>query len=550
MLRITTFGYAFVFLAVAFFTLFFKIGGLPLTGPDEPRYARVTEEMRDAGTWTTPILQGRPWLEKPPLYYWLARPFYSIFEATEVAARAGTALCAMVAAFAIFWAGNAIWTPLAGKTGALILMTTLGLAGFGRSATTDMGFTCFLTIALAIMAVAVERDIGKKVFAAYIFLGIAILGKGPVAGVLVAGVVLLFWLLNERGVAFRRLRPVSGLLIAAVVALPWFLLAYLENGYIFISTFFINHNLARYFTDIHHHSQPFFYYLPVLIALFFPWSGWVIILWPRSVTDCLRRWREWRSGTLFTVCWFSFPIIFFSLSGSKLSGYILPSLPPLAMLLGSRLAEAIQKNREIPRFRAGAWLQLILSLCMAVAAPVFFNKEYGGNLKTGLYISVAVLIPAIFVFIYGQQRNITATVKAVVVQGMILIGAIAFFAFPVLGDYLSTRTVARHATALREIGEPVIFWRFFHHTFQYYMDYQTETRLDSMDDLRSFAEMSPSLLAITREAGMLALEEQPETYVELLSRQGKFYLIRIVFRTDATSMVSQFRAEMENAQTV
>ncbi|MCL2877953.1 MAG: glycosyltransferase family 39 protein, partial [Acidobacteria bacterium] len=474
-MKTNAFHYAGIFLIVAFITLFFRLGGLPLTGPDEPRYARVAEEMRAEGTWVTPILEEKPWLEKPPLYYWIARPFYSIFDSPEIAARAGTAICALVTAAAVYWAGCAIWTPLAGKISALILLTTLGLAGFGRSATTDMPFTCCLTIALAILAVASEKEIGKKVLAAYVFLGLAILGKGPVAVVLVVGAALIFWLLNERGGAIRRWRPLSGLLITAATALPWFWLAFRENGYAFIATFFINHNLARYVTDIHHHAQPFYYYLPVLIALFFPWSGWLPVLAPQSFRNSLRRWREWRSGPLFVACWFLSPIFFFSLSGSKLSGYILPSLPPLALLLGSCLAKAIQGKREIPRLRAVIWMHLFLSFCIAAAAPVFFNKDYGGNWKVGLCISAAVLIPAIIIFFYGKKGNIPAAVKTTVAQGAILVGVVALFAFPVLGDYLSTRTVAQQAITLRESGEQIVFWRFFHHTFQYYTDYQAQT---------------------------------------------------------------------------
>ena len=525
-----TLRYTGLFLIVAFITLFFRLGGLPLTGPDEPRYARIAEEMRDGGTWVTPILEGSPWLEKPPLYYWVTRPFYSVFNSPEIAARAGTALSALVTAVAVYWAGSVIWTPFAGKISALILLTTLGLAGFGRAATTDMPFTCCLAVALAIFAVATEKDIGKKVFAAYIFLGLAVLGKGPVAVVLVTGAALIFWLLDERGGAIRRWRPLPGLLIAAATALPWYWLAFLENGYAFIATFFINHNLARYVTDIHHHVQPFYYYLPVLIALFFPWSGWLLVLTPRSFRDSLRRWREWRSGPLFVACWFFFPIFFFSLSGSKLSGYILPSLPALALILGSRLAEAIEKKSEPFRLRAALWLQLFLSLCMAIAAPVFFHRDYGGNWKVGLCVSVAVLIPAIFAFVYGQKGNSLAALKATVAQGTILIGVIALFAFPVLGDYMSTRTVARQAVALRENSESLVFWRFFHHTFQYYTDYQAQTRLNDFDALRRFAETEPSFLAVTREAGMRELEGNPEVSIKLLSRQGNFLLLRVIYK--------------------
>jgi 4-amino-4-deoxy-L-arabinose transferase-like glycosyltransferase len=518
-------------MVIAFFTLFFRLGALPLTGADEPRYARIAEEMHDRGEWVTPELQGKPWLEKPPLYYWITKPFYSVFSSPEVAARVGSALCGLITALAVYWVGLTLWTPLAGFIGSAMLLTTLGLAGFGRSATTDMPFTCCLTLAMAILVIAVEKDIGWKVLAAYVFLGLAVLGKGPVAGILVAGVALAFWFLNERGGAMRRWRPLLGGLVALAVALPWFWLAFRENGYAFIATFFINHNLARYATDIHHHAQPFYYYLPVLLALVFPWSGWLLTLWPQSLGNSLQRWREWRPADVFVVCWFCLPIFFFSLSGSKLPGYILPSLPPLALLVGARLASAIEGRRAVPRLRAALWLHLILSFGMAVAAPVFFQKDYGGSLVTGLWISAAVLPPAIVAFVCGLKGNCIAAVRASMVQGTLLVAVVAFFAFPVLGDYHSTRTLARQALSARlSEHEPVAMYRFFHHTLQYYTGYLAETQLDDCDALRRFADIHPTFLVVTKETAVRELlrgEGCAGISTQVLHRQGNFFLARV-----------------------
>ena len=163
-----------------------------------------------------------------------------------------------------------MWTRLAGMLGASMLLTSLGFAGFGRSASTDMPFTCFFTLSMAILAVAIEKDLGRKVLWAYVFLGLAVLGKGPVALILAVGIGLCFWFFDEEEATLRRWHLFPGVLITAAVSIPWFWLAFRQNGYAFIATFFINHNLARYITDIHHHSQPFYFYLPVLLALFFP----------------------------------------------------------------------------------------------------------------------------------------------------------------------------------------------------------------------------------------------------------------------------------------
>ena len=516
-----------ILVAISFGSLFFRLGSLPLTGADEPRYARIAQEMHDRGAWITPELEGKPWLEKPPLYYWITSPFYSLFAGPETAARVGPALCALISALAIFWVGSMIWTRLAGMLAASMLLTSLGFAGFGRSASTDMPLTCFFTLSMAILAVSVEKNLGRKVLWAYLFLGIAVLGKGPVALILAIGIGLCFWFFNEGGTGPRQWRLLPGILIAAAISIPWFWLAFRQNGYAFIATFFINHNLARYITDIHHHAQPFYFYLPVLLALFYPWSGWLIMLIGKSPIEELRRWRQWHAGMLFAVCWFLIPIIFFSLSGSKLAGYILPSLPPLALIVGVHISRWVEKGADLPRWRAGIWGQGVLSLLMAIAAPIYFQKAYGGNGQVGLLISVGVLIPAVFAFIYGLKGNCLRAFTATTIQGLATLLAVVLFAFPVLGAYHSTRAIAQEALAVRQAEEPILTYRFFHHTLHYYTGYQVEFKLDDLDSLRQFLKKHPSALAVTRTDGMKEIESCKDISATLLGSQGKFRLLRL-----------------------
>jgi 4-amino-4-deoxy-L-arabinose transferase-like glycosyltransferase len=483
--------------------------------------------MHDRGAWVTPTLEGKPWLEKPPLYYWITSPLYSLLKTPETAARVGPALCAVVTTLTVFWIGSALWSNLAGLIGSLILLTSLGIAGFGRSATTDMPFTCCLTLALAILAIALKKNIGRKALIAYVFLGLAMLGKGPVAIILAIGIGLMFWFVETRGGALRRWHWFWGLFIAVAVASPWFWMAFQQNGFAFIATFFINHNLARYATDIHHHSQPLYYYLPVLIALFFPWSGWLLTLIPKSPLKGLHNLQHGDWGRLFLFYWFLFPIIFFSLSGSKLAGYILPSLPPLALLLGIPIAQGIQENRQLPRLQPALLLNFLLSAVLASAAPIIFWKNYGGNEKTGLLIAAAVLIPAIIAFICSRKGKLLAAFGATVFQGFLTIVIVALFAFPVLGDYHSTRTIAHQALTLKQSGEPLVTYRFFHHSLHYYTHYQVLNSLDDLEGLLQFAQVNRSFLVVTKAAGMTELESCPKIGVQRLAKQGSFLLLRI-----------------------
>lgn len=513
-------------LAISLGSVFFRLGSLPLSGSDEPRYARIAQEMHENGVWVTPLLEGKPWLEKPPLYYWITSPLYSLFRNPETAARIGPAICALITAMAIFWLGSMLWSSQAGILGSLILITSLGFAGFGRSASTDMPFTCALTLALAILAAAVERNMGWKVLGAYALLGLAVLGKGPVAIVLAAGIGFLTWLLDERGRLLRRWHILPGIIITAAVCVPWFWLVFRENGYGFISTFFINHNLARYITDIHHHSQPFYYFVPALLALLFPWTGWLWLLISKSPLEGLRRWRQWQPGMIFLASWFLFPLVFFSLSESKLAGYILPSLPPLALILGVCLSRWIEGAIKPPRLRAAMILHLIVSVAMAAATPIYFQKDYGGNWKIGLLLSTAILIPALFAFGFGLKGNCGRAFKATVLQGLVLILAIAQFAFPVLGAYHSTRDIAHRAMESQKVEEPIITFRFFHHSLHYYTDYGIASELNEPESVRRFTQVHASTLVVTNIEGSQTLYGTEGLKTNLLAEQGNFRLLR------------------------
>ncbi len=526
-------------LAIACGSLFFRLGSLPLSGADEPRYARIAQEMRDRGSWVTPLLQGKPWLEKPPLYYWITAPFYSIFKTRETAARLGPSLCALITAIAIFWLGCALWSRPTGLIGASILLTSIGFAGFGRGASTDMPFTCCFTLALATACGVVlprpkmpacGRD-GRapvcQILLAYVFLGLAVLGKGPVAIVLAFGIGLCFWLLDEQGVGLHGWRVVPGSVLTAAVSVPWFYLVFRRNGFAFIATFFLNHNIARYITEIHHHSEPFLYYIPVLLALFFPWSGWLPLFLSKSPLQEIRRWRQWDRRILFLACWFLFPLIFFSFSDSKLAGYILPSLPPLALVLGAYVSRVIEGKVDKSRLRAAGVLQLIFSAVVAVAAPVFFWKNFGGNWRIGLLLGAVTLIPALFSFGFAIKGKCIRAFSATVLQSLILIIIIAKFAFPVLGAYYSTREIAYRALQVRQPGQPILTYRFFQHSLHYYTEYQVETQLDDKDSLVRFAGKHTNFLVVTNIEGMKEISGIRELSASSIGEQGDLRLLKI-----------------------
>jgi len=515
-------------------TLFFRLGQLPFIGADEPRYARIAEEMSSAGRWVTPLLEGYPWLEKPPLYYWLTIPCYRIFGAGETIARLAPALCALLAAACVFWLGSRLWSRPAGVLGGLVLLTSIGFCGFGRSASPDMPFTVCLTAALSLLAVAVIKgDLAWwRTLCAYVFLGLAVLAKGPVALALGAGILVLFWVADEQGGSLGRMRVAAGTAVAAAVAIPWFWLAFRENGFAFVSIFFINHNLARYVSDIHHHEQPFYYFVPVILGLFFPWSGWLPVLVPRSVRSSLGAWRTWDRGAVFLGVWTLFPLLFFSLSTSKLPGYVLPSLPPLALLLGRRLAGFLEKPDRSGAFRITRWIALALSLGVAIAAPLVLDENHGLEWRRTLPLSAAVLAPALFVFLFLLRGQLRRAVTATLIQGVVLVLAVTQFGFPLLARSQSTREIARQALDADRSGEPIVTYHFFHHTLHYYTGYRVAANVVDPASLTELARRHGSLLVVTEDGWVRELESTPGLAIAQIGVQGKFRLLRVTATSD------------------
>jgi len=507
-------------------TIFFRLGGLPLTGSDEPRYARIAEEMCRQGNWVTPLLEGLPWLEKPPLYYWITIPFFALFGISEAAARMGPALSALLAAAALFWLGTRLWDRMTGLMGASIILTCVGGAGFARGASTDMPMAACLTVAISIlMAAAIESKFAfRKTAVAYVFLGLALLGKGPVAIVLAVGICLIFWFLDERGGSFRKWRVLPGFAITMAVAVPWFWLAFRQNGYTFISIFFINHNLTRYVSDIHHHTQPFYYYLPIVLGLFFPWTGWLALLIPKSFGSAIRSWRYWDRRSLFLGSWIVFPLLFFSFSSSKLAGYILPSLPPLALLLGARIAKWLSNNIPARLSATASWAQLISSAGVAIATPLFFNSTYGGHLGAGLILALVMLVPAIFGFYFGIQRRMQAAFLATVLQGFLIIIFTAQLAFPFLGVYLSDKNIAQKALSLRQPRESIATFLYTSHSLNYYTGYQVSDLTVSLDTLAQLVRERQRILVVTETKYVEHIQRMGEIQVAVLGHYGDLTL--------------------------
>ena len=296
----------------------------------------------------TPTLDFRPWLEKPPLLFWLEAASFKLFGVEEWSARLPIATLAMVTILA----ASVFVLNLRGIQSAILTLLVLSTSGmffsFGRAASTDMPLVAMLT--LAMLSGFKSSCDGSKWWSALtgLSLGLAILAKGPVALVLFIGIFLMYLLLTQTQIWTRSQILVMSFLCLAVAA-PWFWRVWQENGYYFITSFWINHHLARFVTDIHHHSQPFWYYLIVVTVGFFPWTPFLGSALARLWHHRSSLFNQGNNLELFLWLWIAIPLLFFSLGESKLPGYILPIIPPLSIVVAAEWARWFNGDAIVQR---------------------------------------------------------------------------------------------------------------------------------------------------------------------------------------------------------
>jgi len=351
-------AWIFLILATLYLCYFHNLGAIGFVGPDEPRYAWIARDMVETGDWVTPRLYGKPWFEKPPLYYWGAALSFKLFGVSEAAARFPSALSALFATLAMAWLAWRVYGAQTARWLLLLLPTTVGMIGFSHAAATDMPFAGTLTIAMVFAArllglvpessTSFTSSTSFNSFFFGFFLGLAVLAKGPAAIILVGGAVLLWAIFTSRWRdAFRCLHPVA-IASFCLTALPWYILCARRNPD-FFRIFIIEHNFKRYFTPEFQHIQPFWFYIPVILVALFPWSIFLVPSSQRAFTTDRKSHPEW-ALFLFFVLWAAFPLLFFSISKSKLPGYALPSLPPLGMLIASAVTKQSLQRESSPRW--------------------------------------------------------------------------------------------------------------------------------------------------------------------------------------------------------
>ena len=346
----------YVLLAVLCGMLFFwRLGAIPLMGLDEGLYSECSREMLASGDYVVPTCNGGTFFDKPPIAYWLQAGSMSAFGVNSFAARLPSAVEELLLVGLTVFLGTRLFSRRAGLMAGFALASSILAAGLARMAILDAAFTLAITASLGAFLLAHLRLAPRWWYLLFwAAMGLSVMIKGPAGAVLILTIIAVFLLIRREPQAFSRTMPIAGVLVFLAVAVPWYALVQHQTGGAFLREFVIHQNIQRALGRDFQHNMPFWFYLPVYLVLFFPWSVFLPAALGQSKKRVIEKTPKVEdTARVFLTVWIAVVFCVFSVFKSKLPAYIFPVYPASALLVGMLWARAVQTG-EFLSLRRGA----------------------------------------------------------------------------------------------------------------------------------------------------------------------------------------------------
>jgi 4-amino-4-deoxy-L-arabinose transferase-like glycosyltransferase len=370
-----------IFFVLPFIIYIALLAVTPLMEPDEGRYSAIPSEMNDSGDYITPHLKGTVYLEKPPLCYWATALSFKIFGENEFSSRLFTALCAWGCILLVYSIGTFFHDSKTGFYAATVLTTSLYHFAIGRINILDMPLAFFVCAAVWMgyryFSVAEERK--KWLYLFYLLCALAFLTKGLIGIVFPFAIIVIWLLFSKRWRDIFRLFSPVGIMIFLAVTGPWLVLVQRANKD-FFWFFFVQEHFLRYTTTMHSRSEPFYFFIPIILAGTMPWCVFLLKAVKESGIKIASLFDY--TEKIFLLAWAGFIFLFFSISSSKLIPYIAPVFLPLAVFMGHIFRVHDDQGKasdKSPLARIMYFLPVIIQslLFVVVLLVPSFLKEHG-----------------------------------------------------------------------------------------------------------------------------------------------------------------------------
>src|SRR5215470_13201876 len=401
-------------LFLSLITFFLGLGRQAITDSDEAFYAEAAREMVEGGDWLTPRFNYEERWQKPILYYWFTAAAFAATDPTEFMARFGAALSG-VGLVLLTWsaARRLLADPAAAWLSGAIAATCYGYFAMARAALPDLPLALFITAAIwaALRATdPAERSPTSWAAIAGLAAGLGFLTKGPLGVVIPAIVLIPIWWRERARVVIRPADVTIAFVLFAMSGLPWYVVMWAVHGTPYLQSFFVADNLERFATTRYNDIRAVWYYVPILVGGLVPWTIYALVLPWRIVRDLIQRRRrltdvEWRF-----VIWTLAPLLLFTASIGKQPRYILPVLPPIAMMVGWGIANRISAqdrgaNRELKIATFSTAAMFVFMAALFYRDRVLFVSAYPALIWTGiLLVMLAAIALAAIAFRRAWQR--------------------------------------------------------------------------------------------------------------------------------------------------
>ena len=490
---------------------------------DEGRYAEMAREMLVTGDWITPRYNGYKYFEKPPLQIWASAIAFQAFGFGEWQARLWTALTGFFTILVIGLTGARIFNARAGWLGALVLASSPMWIISGHFNSLDMALSAFLVSSLCtlLLAQASDNKTSRRnwMWLCWSMMALATLSKGVIGAAIPAMVFIAYSISAWDWKIWSRLHIFSGTILFLVITAPWFVLVAQRNPE-FLEFFFIHEHLQRFTNDAHSRTGPIYYFVPLLLVGILPW----IFQIPRAFFQTWNERKQEFSSAWLLVCWTVVIFAFFSVSKSKLPGYIIPIFPALAMLIGAHLDRALGNTNLLGLF----WKLQTLGFAALGCVGFFFISEISIQARPDeveayaqyQYWVIAALI-ALIIFsalaAWQSKRNGLQSILSFAI-GFFLCTIIAGTGHETLGRAVSGIDLANRVRTLIPANVNIYSVRLLDHTMPFYLG-RTMIMVESPDELEFGVNQEPNLWMPSLEAFMERWKEDVSAYALMVPEQ-------------------------------
>lgn len=497
---------------------FFKLGGVGLIDVDEPRYAEGGREILESGNWIVPFFNYAPRFDKPIFFYWLEALSMRAFGVNEFSARLPSLLTALLCVGMLFYFLKTFYSTTCALLGVLVLMSSFEFASLSRFSITDMALASFISCSILSFFLGYDQIINSHRFfklqiikfsfwyiLGFVFLSLAVLTKGPVALIL-AGLVLFpfFWWTGKLEYFFKNFSFWIGFVLFLVLTLPWYVLVHSATCGEFTRVFFGMHNFARYTSVVSGHKGSLFYFIPVVLIGFLPWTFFL----PQAVSFILKKGLKSLLVSTkdqipwFCLWWFLIIFLFFSFSHTKLLTYILSLFPALSVIITLWFDfDKIQKKQSSKGLVIGLGVFFLFCLILLYLCLFNLNVLLPREIKD-LKLDFQIIFFAFLLFVgismawASSHKDVQMTITLVLVTFLLFYFCLIGFLMPKIDKHSQflLRTFAKSIPPNVEIAT----YQIIKPSLTFYAKRQTK-KIDSLDELQEKLNEEKKFAFVTKK---------------------------------------------------